>query len=338
MDEFRPIERYESVDDVLGSAESRYFGAGYRSVQHRVFDVRIDTRNHIAAAFAEVIYPESWSSKPDQELTPHLSSIDGFVIATQLMEAYLREAYGLDDDSVRDCWIRKCSVKSGHTPTLELTHIPVALHLDGTRAEAGTLCGQLSEFSIAVGSLSLEISVDHALPVERRVRIAFADAECCLGEQSAHYLAGGYKSSRVTVSELAVTQLASRARAKFSVDYDKARAHSGLSAAHFPFLSIPDALVGTAQLAQALLYRQDDITRATSKNMWMRRFTVSIPQRAVPEPKFDVETWISEAHVLSVGGSQWRTAKFNVTLPSMTAVFALAHELPATDAELAVAV
>src|SRR5262245_45025114 len=116
MDELRPIERYESVDDVLGTAETRYFGSGYRSVEHRVFDVLLDTRSCAAAAYAEVIYPASWSKKPNQELTPHLSSIDGFVIATQLMEAYLREAFGLDDDSVRDCWIRKCSVKSGPTP------------------------------------------------------------------------------------------------------------------------------------------------------------------------------------------------------------------------------
>lgn len=338
MNELRAIERYASVDDVLGDATARYFGSGYRSVQHRVFEVRIDTQKRAASAFAEIRYPGSWSTKLNKELTPHLSSLDGFVIATQLMDAYLREAYGLDDLSSRDCWIRRCTVKSGQTPTLELNRVPVSLSLNRTREDASGMCGYLSDFTIAVGSLQLEISVDHALAVQRRVRVAFPEIECCLGEQRDHYLAGGYKSSRVEVSDIAVSPLDGRARAKFSVDYDDAREHGGLSAAHFPFLTIPDALVGTAQLAQTMLYRQDNITRATSKNMWMRKFTVTIPRPAPPRPKFDVETWISQAHVLSVGGSNWRTAKFNVSLPSMEAVFALAHELPAARAELAMAV
>jgi Pseudomonas avirulence D protein (AvrD) len=338
MNELRSIERYATVDDVLGDAETRYFGSGYRNVKQRVFEIRIDTQKYAAAACAEVLYPASWSTKQNKELTPHLSSIDGFVIAAQLMETYLREAYGLDDVSSRDCWIRRCTVKSGQTPTLELARIPVSLRLVSTKSDASAMCGYLSNFTIVVGSLQLEILVDHAVAVQRRVRVSFGDVECCLGEQQEHYLAGGYKNSRVTVSDVSVSRPTSRARARFSVDYDAAREHGGLSAAHFPFISIPDALVGTAQLAQTLLYRQDNITRATSKNMWMRKFTVTIPRPAVPEPKFEVETWISQANVLSVGGSNWRTAKFNVTLPSMTAAFALAHELPAAQPELAIAV
>ena len=331
-----PTEHFAIVDEILGDASTRYFGSGYRRVAQRVFDVRVDTRNRCAGASAAVTYPSSWSTKTDRELTPHLSSIDGFVIAAQLVETYLREAYGLDDLSVRECWIRRCTLKSGQAPTLELDAIPVSLALLETKPDPSSMCGYYSELRIKVGSLTLELLLDHPLFVQRIVRTSFPDVECCLGRADQHYLAVGYKHTRVGVSDLFMNNSADRARVRFDIDYDATRIPDGLSSDYFPFLSIPDALVGTAQLAQALLYRYDDITRATSRNLWMRKFTVDIPRPAVPTPGFAVDICITQANVLPIGDRRWRAAKFNVTLPSMTAEFSLAHELPEPALSIAV--
>ena len=321
-------ESYETVDEILGDPGSRYFGGGYRSVQQRVFDVRLDTRNRTAHALAQVTYPKSWSTRNDRELKPHLSSIDGFVIASQLVESYLREAYGLDDGSARDAWIRHCTIKSGSAPTLELERIPVALALVATQADPGTLCGFRSDFRVKVGSLSVELSLDHSLFVARKVNVAFADVSACLGEGEQRYLAGGYKRTNVEVTQISLSSAHDHARARFRFGYASDNGRDGLSGSYLPCISIPDALVGTAQLAQAVLYRRDDLTRATSGNMWMRKISVTIAQPA-PDECFDVETWVAQAHVLPIGDRRLRTAKFKVVLPSMEAEFSLAHELPA---------
>jgi hypothetical protein len=323
------VERYRSVDDVLGDAGVRFFGNGYRQVYQRVLDVRIDTPSRSATAVAEVIYPNSWSTKQERELTPHLSSIDSFVIAAQIVEAYVREAYGVDDVTSRRCWLRHCTIRSGPAPTLELNVIPVHMLLTKTAPDATTICGYLSEFKLKVGTISVDLELDHPVFVERQVRTIFSDVDACLGAQQRRYYGCGYKATSIGVSDLVLNRPADRAHAQFSLGFAANSSPAGLSGSYFPFISIVDALVGTAQLTQAVLYRQDNLTRASSGNMWMRRISVNVPRPMEPAPSFDVETWIHQANVVPIGDQRWRTAKFKVKYPSLEAgEYSVAHQLP----------
>jgi hypothetical protein len=328
MYEHETTETFGNVDEILGDAKARYFGGGYRDVNQRVLEVELDTEQRSATALARVTYPVAWSTKANRELVPHLSSIDAIIIAMEITETYLREAYGLDDFSARDCWVRRCSVRSGPTPTLQLNQIPVTLRLVATRPDTETMCGYASDLKVRVGLLTVELSVDHPLFVERRVHMSFSDVDWCLGAHQDRYYAGGYKHTRVGVSDVVLNRPVDRARALFSLDYASDSTHGGLSGGYFPFISITDAVVGTAQLAQAVLYRQDNLTRASSRNLWMRKISITIPRPAAPQPKFDVETWISHANVVPIAGQRWRTAKFQVRMPSLTAEYSVAHALP----------
>lgn len=322
-------ERFQSLDEILGDPGQRYFGTGYRHVEQRVLDVHIDTATHSATARGQVIYPASWSVKKNRELIPHLSTIDGFVIAVQLLEAYAREAFGLDDRTTRACWLRHCCVRAGPTPTLELNSIPVSLTMTESRPDSTAMGGFLSTFRVKVGVLALDLTLDHPLFVERNVCIALSDVDASLGSPQLRYYGGGYKSTQVQVSDVVLDRSAARARARFHLDFAEGHSHTGLSGEYVPFISIVDALIGTAQLAQAVLYGQDRVNRASSGNMWMRRVSVDVPRPLAPAQAFDVETWIRHASVVPVGDRRWRTAKFDVVVPSLhSAEYCVAHELP----------
>jgi hypothetical protein len=68
----------------------------------------------------------------------------------------------------------------------------------------------------------------------------------------------------------------------------------------------------------------------------MRKISVTIPRPAF-ETTFEIKTWVAQSTVVPIGDSRWRTAKFKVSLPSMTSEFSLAHELPAHQLPLAAA-
>jgi len=329
-------EHYDSVDEILGDPTTRYFGSGYRNVQQHLSEGVIDTIEGSAIAVARVSYPDHWSSKKDRELVPHLSSIDGFVLAIQLVEAYLREAFGLDDDSARECWIQHCTIKSGQAPTTDLERIPATLTLASTKLDPNAMFGRYSDFRVKVGSLGLDLVIDHPIVSERRVRAIFADVEDTLGAACDRYYGDGFKQNQVAVRHLELNSVVDRASATVSVAHSPVPVNRGLSGNYLPFIAIPDALVGTAQIAQAVLYRRDNLTRATSRNMWMRKISVTIPRPAF-DTTFGIKTWIAHSSVLSIGESRWRTARFKVTLPSMTSEFSLAHELPAHEMPLAAA-
>lgn len=333
MDEHVSNRFYDSVDEILGDPATRYFGSGYRNVQQHVFDVQIGATSSRASATARVTYPDSWSTKTNHELVPHLSSIDGFVIATELLEAYLREAYALDDAGIQDCWIQHCTIKSGQTPTLDLERVPVGLQCTSTRADAGAMFGRYSEFTLKVGSLGLDLVIDHPVGTdtnERKSRTSFKAVDELLGEMAQRYYGGGFKTTHVAVRHLELSPFVDGASAKVHVTHAPQLVTRGLSGNYQPFISIPDALVATAQLAQVVLYRRDNLTRATSRNMWMRKISVTIPRPAslATDTTFEVKTWVAQASILPIGHSHWRAAKFKVTLPSMNSEFSLAHELP----------
>lgn len=336
MDEHPSDRHFDSIDDILGDPATRYFGSGYRSVQQRMFEGVIDSADGTACAVARVMYPDHWSTKTNRELVPHLSSIDGFVLAIELVEAYLREAFGLGDAGARDSWIQHCTIKSGQLPTLDLENIPATLSLVSTKLDPSAMFGRYSEFKVKIGSLCLELVIDHPVLRERHVRAIFADIDDVLGPACSRYYGDGFKQNRVHVQHLELNPFVDGASASVSVAHTPEPVNHGLSGSYLPFVAIPDALVGTAQIAQALLYRRDNLTRATSRNMWMRKISVTIPRPAF-ETAFEIKTWVAQSSVLPIGESRWRTARFKVTLPSMTSEFSLAHELPAHDLPLAAA-
>jgi hypothetical protein len=320
------------IDDVLGDESRRYFGTGYRKVNHRIRDVCIDTGEKRATATAEISYPIEWSLKKQGELRPHLSSVDAVVLSEQLGEAYVREAYGLDDAMAARMWLRRCILKAGATPTLELDAIPLKVNVVETVVAPDSDGGYRTRFTSQIGSMAVDFSLDHPIaqanPVLKRT---CADIEELLGSAAERFFGQGYKAGHLRIKDVEVNGAQQRVSAKVESMYPPAcHVTRGAGATFYPFLTCIEAIVSIAQLAQVALYAQDEISRDRSHTLWMRRVAITSLLPVGGPELFDIGTWMIKSAILPFGGQRWRVGTFGVTFPGvgMDADYSVAHQLP----------
>ncbi|WP_248111953.1 AvrD family protein [Ralstonia pseudosolanacearum] len=71
------LSYYDSIDDLLGRRETRYFGNGYINTTRSVFDfecIETDTGLQFSCV-AALELPSLWSAKGDSKQKPHLSGV-----------------------------------------------------------------------------------------------------------------------------------------------------------------------------------------------------------------------------------------------------------------------
>ncbi|MDR3107073.1 MAG: hypothetical protein LBU05_02575 [Bifidobacteriaceae bacterium] len=84
------------VDQVLGDAETRYFGLGHTRVRYAFVDHRLTRSATVSAAVQG-----SWSEKAAGEAAPHASTLDALLLSTHLAERYFAEALGYPEERIR---------------------------------------------------------------------------------------------------------------------------------------------------------------------------------------------------------------------------------------------
>ena len=112
------------VDKILGSYDERYFGGGHKQTTYsEMFDISEQEGDYIGHV---ALNQEScWSKKKNVAITPHLSTLDGVVLAVLIVEKYL-EKYE-PQTSLSALFIDAFEIKAGATPIEDLNHIPVKL-------------------------------------------------------------------------------------------------------------------------------------------------------------------------------------------------------------------
>ncbi|MDH5671640.1 MAG: AvrD family protein [Myxococcales bacterium] len=324
------VEYFADIDEVLGRFTERFFGNGYRQVRQRLGEVVIDPESASAHASCRIVYPENWSKKKNRELVPHLSSIDAFIVAVRVAELYLRDACGLSEADLAASWMRRCKLRAGTSPSVDLGAVPVGMRHIDTRATNASICGASSRFRVSVGTMEVELCLDHpplakVSPTPRSMPEERSDA------QNEHrYYGLAYRDTTVRIRDLLIDPRQPRAQARVGLT-SPPTVRLGLSSNYLPFVSFVDAVVSVAQVAQALLYRQDGIDRQRSHNLWMRRISFESPSPRTRDAEFSMETWIEKTQVLRVRDQRWRTADFGLTYPGATATYSLAHQLPETS-------
>jgi hypothetical protein len=105
---------YRDMDDLLGPAEERYFGGGYRRNRHEVRDVRLDT----ASTYAEAAVRSTPGPGPEPShglegaYQPAVSMIDSIVLTAQLAEVVLYRTDGLERGQTDTMWLRSLTMES----------------------------------------------------------------------------------------------------------------------------------------------------------------------------------------------------------------------------------
>ncbi|MGH3377201.1 MAG: AvrD family protein [Actinoallomurus sp.] len=327
-------ERYKRIDDVLGHAAHRYLGDGHRGVDQHLHDVRLgvdEFGDHGVRAKASVRYPAQWSVKDNPiELGPHLSAVDAAILAVTLGECHLAHTRGLDPEQRRRAWIRSLELRAGDQPLLDLDAFDVEARVIESQADPLSLCGHVTTLACRVGGIRARCAIEHEPGHVRTEPGSFATAEELLGDRDTRYYGNGYKLMRRDIADVRITPREGFALGLVTVEEPAdGRLGDGLGAAYGPALRPIDGILVAAQLAQAMLYRLDNLDRGDSNTLWMRRvaLTAESPHQPLTNP---IATTVSttDTRVTPIRGYPWRTADLDAQMLGWHGSCTLTHVLP----------
>jgi Pseudomonas avirulence D protein (AvrD) len=101
---------HATLEDALGPAHERYYGAGYKFRQHGVEDVRIDMGELRSAGTARIEPAESFpdlTAGIEGQYQPSLSMIDCFVVNLQLAQVLMYEMDSIARQDTNTLWMIK---------------------------------------------------------------------------------------------------------------------------------------------------------------------------------------------------------------------------------------
>lgn len=323
---------YENVDDRLGPAEKRAFGAGFRRSSHTTGRVRVEGGR--VEARAGVHYPADWSSKGGVDQLPHLSTVDVLVIGAQLAELAIARSHGLDAEQRGAMWLRDVRIRAGRVPLEEgLDDFAVSAVLVDTGDEDVIVPGfRISTVDAQVGPLRITCVVEHPPSAGTGAGLDAPgedSLDVMLGDPGARYYGGGYRAVRTSVGALKVDRSTSGATATATVRVGDHPAGEGLDGFRQPSVSMIDCFVTGLQIGQVLLYELDAVDRAHSQTLWMRQTTweVASPAPVRPGP-VAVRAALENVRLLErAADDRWRTADITTRMAGLSMRCSVAHRL-----------
>ncbi|MFH8224866.1 AvrD family protein [Streptomyces sp. NPDC018057] len=325
---------YRTIEDILGPSSQRYFGEGMAKVEQALRSIVFSADGSIRAT-GGISYPKDWSAKRSSgELRPHLSSIDAVVLAAQLIECHLGHVYGLTAEQRSRAWIRSVEARAGGEPTLDLAAIAVGCTVTGSNAQKNSLGDWLTSFECRVGSIKVGIQVEHDAGDTPPQPGAFDSPAGVLGETWNPYHGNGHKLGTRTIERVRLFPQDGTAQALATVSpAGRAEPLNGLGSWYAPALSLVDGIVISAQVAQALLYEVDGVSRDDTSTLWMRRFRAEqkTPHQPIGTP-FICALSTTSSRLRDMRGAKWRMSDLNVRMLGVEGSFSLAHALPTTPA------
>lgn len=305
------------IDKILGSSQKRYFGNGYKQVKHDISNINIDPKTHKFTADISIQYPGDWSKKEtSKELQPHLSTIDAYILSSQMVEAYLCFCQLLSEDDRKQSWIRKLSIKAGKSPVNDLSRIAMKGEFEETKTTKDSLNGYISNFRLVLAGFTIQLELDHG-PTRTILSSDagfFQSIYDVLEHTQSSYYGFQYKNLQ---HEIFITQ-ANAEKLDSEIIINKESdflVSNNLGATHASFYNPLDILISCAQLCQILMYQIDDLDRSNTKNLWMRSITVYCPKPLIKEGRFPVTVSVDKSKLLEKGESEWRFADISAKTP-----------------------
>ncbi|WP_328718778.1 AvrD family protein [Streptomyces sp. NBC_00247] len=317
-----------SIDELLGPAEGRFFGRGFRRVAYDIADVHVGPGPQgevTARTTVGVRYPADWSKKKaGSDLRPHFSTVDGIVVAAQLAEVCLRGTGG----DLRDAWLRGVRLSAGSTPQEDLAELRTQAVLRGSEPTAPGRA--VSRVDCAIGTMRVRMEVEHAMAGGPASEPDGASLESLLGPAPDRYFGTGFTRRTQHIEQVETDSRLLRARSVLTLSQDdSAQApRSGLEGAHQPSVSVIDAFVTALQLAQVMLYDLDGMRRQDSNTLWMRQTTLTATRPDRGDARLPVQVALEDARLRTMGGRTWRTLDITGELPGLRVRSAVAHQLP----------
>ena len=262
------IESFLDIDEILGHKELRYFGNRFRRVTYTVNNILISAEN-AAHLQISIHYPADWSSKKHGQVSqPHLSTVDAAYLASALGEWYKHRIYEIDETQDSNLQLISCEIFSGVTPDENLINLKAEVNELGCEKlkSKRSLFKARSDLSIQLGSMKINIAFAHS--GKKREHFYSIYDSILDGKNYKYTQANNEHISGLTRMEIK--------HVKFSKDTKIVLASLILesSSADYRDLSLVEVVLASAQLAQAVIYKVDDIDRSKSNTLWMRDFFI----------------------------------------------------------------
>ncbi len=252
----QPRDSIDSLDEMLGPAQGRYFGAGFREVGSTL-DVTSNINGDLSAV-AHLSYPESWSiDSAGRPRRAHVSSIDAIVLSLQLVDLLSPELDTLENSRLR---VASVLLRAGAEPWYDIKCVPVTL--SGEHRIGGyTVQGRVGGVKVAI---QLEASENSF--------VGSADEHIAHAPNVYREL---FKQTLTATDVVALDLQRGELHAKHRWSHSAGdTAPVGVGAAGWPSPTIIDYLVTMGQLTQALVYAVSGTNRATAGPLWMRSMSI----------------------------------------------------------------
>ncbi|MFF9095922.1 AvrD family protein [Streptomyces sp. NPDC014802] len=319
--------RLASVDEVLGDRHGRFFGEGFKRVTYSLTGVTVapgtgSTAGEIRAT-AGIHLPDTWSRKGETLQRPHLSTLDGMLLAARLTGLYAAHTHRLTADA--SFRVRGLRIKAGSTPDEDgLERFGVTARHLSTVASPDTAGRSVTTMDCVIGSMTLQVEAEHpTVDAPHSAPGSYATAD---------ELDGPWNSTAFGVSHHSRSQYLEDVVADVSAGTADARLTlvdaPGHDPAAKPVPTAIDLFVCALQLGQVLLYELDGLTRAQSNTLWMRttRFTPRPLADAEPGDRFRVR--LDRTAELPTAEGTWRTARLTAALGDTELTCNVVHLLP----------
>ncbi len=333
---------FNNIDEYLGKAEQRFFGAGFRRATYSFGEVElspIEPADVDVKLSITVQYPKDWSKKKDNvDLRPHLSTVDTLVIGAQIAELQMINAFVLDELQRSMMWIRRIAIIAGKKPQEDLIDIPTIGRLIETRQATDIPDAFISLVECKVGMMQANYEIVHYSEERRTQKSAKVSLDLMLGFGKSRYYGDGFKFRQQRVEKAVFDMESLSAVAEVRIEQIKNHSLSKGIESYYPIaMTMVDAFVVQLQMAQILLYELDHVKRCDSNTLWMIRTVLetSTPYRIDTNTEhknsYKAEVNLVGKRMLKMRNAQWRNIDISGSLGGINMLASFAHEMPAMD-------
>lgn len=320
------------IDSYLGPRNDRFFGEGFKRVRHDITRVTITPGSPARIdAVVSIAFPVEWSTKGETAQKPHLSTIDVLVIGAQLTEALIARSHGLDTAQRHDMRLVQAKIRAGREPQEDrLDELPVWGRVIASTVDAETGVS-MTTVECSIATLAITCVVSHPTGRPAETAAAFGSLHAVLGDPASRTYGTAYHTIRqvIDVLDIAEDKLSATASVTLEPGTQDSAGRIGMDAGTAP--SMVDLFVTGLQLGQLLLYQLDDVPRAASRTLWMRRTVLELGTPVQPTP-LSLTTRLHSPHLLPLNGAMWRSADIVTRLGQATMRCSVAHLLAPIEA------
>ncbi|HEK9989525.1 TPA: avirulence protein [Streptococcus equi subsp. zooepidemicus] len=300
------------VDTLLGDHKTRYFGDGHKRTS---YSINHDQNNQ---AYGTITQSGVWSNKSDKVIQPHLSTLDGIVLASLAAEGYLKEQY----EVCEGFYLSQFSVKSGRKPIEDLNRVPIVV-------QKSSFNGDKASFTVSVLDMTVNL-------VFKRIDTYTAKDNKPAAEAK-DYLSNHLKDIHHHIYDVNFLDALDIAdKCSIFCKANKAIRHvsnyKGISSQLSNSYSLLELLIIFSQMAEMLAYYADDIDRRYSETLWMKNVSAELVE-PIPDGELALLGKITKNKLLDMKGKDWKLFEMSGTDTQNRVRISskIAHQLPSSE-------